>query len=133
VLMAAGQVVALAPYLALIHRPLFRDDPLAGLVLVVGSLLAAWIAARRQHSATNELDRLWLDFRDAFGLLWGLRLEERINAVAKQNGWSVELTWRGFRSQETGEIVREFEPAVEAGLRTAMRGVLRRFGSLTNG
>jgi hypothetical protein len=127
VLLAAGQVVALSPYLELVHRPLFENAPLVGLVLVVGALLAAWIAARWQRSAANELVRLWLEFRDAFGLLWGLRLQERINAVAKQNGWSVELTWGGFRAAETGAIVKEFEPEVEAGLSMAMRGVLRRF------
>jgi hypothetical protein len=53
--------------------------------------------------------------------------------VAKQNGWSVELTWRGFRSPETRAVMKEFEPAVEAGLLMAMKGVVRRFESRTNG
>jgi hypothetical protein len=107
----------------------FENEPLVGLVLVTGALLAAWIAGRAEERAANELDRAWLDFRDAYGLLWGLRLQERINAVAQQNGWNVELTWSGFRSPQSGESVSEFEPAIEAGLRAAMRGVLRRFGT----
>jgi hypothetical protein len=128
-LLAAGQIVSLAPYLAVIHRPLFEGGPLVGLVLVVGALLAGWVAGQRDASTANELDRTWLDFRDAFGLLWGLRLQERINAVAQQSGWDVDLTWRGFRSQATGQVVKSFSPDVKTGLRTAMTGVLRRFGT----
>jgi hypothetical protein len=129
VLLAAAQVIALAPYLALVQRPLIENGPLAGLVLVVGALLTVWISTLRKKPAASQLEGAWLDFRDAFGLLWGLRLEERINAMAKQNGWKVELTWGGFRSVESGKIVEQFEPAVEAGLWAAMRGILRRFGT----
>jgi len=127
VLLATGQIVALGPYLALVHRPLVFHGYVVGLVLVVGGLLAAWIAARGERSEASALDRAWLEFRDAFGLLWGLRLQERINAVAKQNGWDVELMWSGFRSAAGGEAVAGFDPEVESGLRTAMKGVLRRF------
>jgi len=113
-LLAAGQVVALSPYLALVHQQLTSWAPAAGLVLVGAALLVAWLAAAREKLTANELDAAWLDLRDAFGLLWGLRLQERINTLAKQNGWDVELTWSGFRSVETGEVVTQLEPSIEA-------------------
>jgi hypothetical protein len=128
-LLAAGQIVALGPYLALVHQQLASWAPVAGLVLVAAALLVAWIATGRETRTANELDRAWLDFRDAFGLLWGLRLQERINTVANLNGWNAELTWSGFRSAETGQAITEFEPSIEEGLRTALSGVLRRFSA----
>jgi hypothetical protein len=65
---------------------------------------------------------IWLDFRDSFGLLWSLRVQERLNATATQHGWKTELSWDGFRPAE--------ESAAQRGeLRAALRGLLRRFVS----
>jgi hypothetical protein len=127
--LAAAQVVALSRHLALIHRPMFGDTSPVALMLVTGALLTAWIVSHGEKAAAGDFDRVWLEFRDAFGLFWGLRLEERINAVAKQNGWDIELTWSGLRSLSGGESVAQIDPAIEAGLWAAMKGVLRRFGS----
>ena len=33
---------------------------------------------RKRTAAATEVDRLWLDFRDLFGALWGLRVAERV-------------------------------------------------------
>ncbi len=51
-------------------------------------------------SATNEsgFDRVWLDFRDAYGALWGLRVAARFNQSAQQLGWGVRLGWRGLEA-----------------------------------
>lgn len=107
VLVFAGQVFLLADYLpsrlgSLEHRPAW------GLLLLsLGVLLAAVRAKRRTASPTrptnavdeNEasLDRVWLDFRDAYGVLWASRVAERMNAMSRQHGWGGRLGWRGFR------------------------------------
>lgn len=57
---------------------------------------AAWAGLRRP-TPTAEFDRLWLDFRDRFGLVWGQRLREQFNRSAAHAGWSVVLRWQGLR------------------------------------
>jgi hypothetical protein len=128
-LACGGQVVALSPYLALIRKPLIADAGVAGLVLCVGALLAVWVAATRAERASRPLDRVWLDFRDSFGLFWGLRVQERINATAQQSGWRLELTWRGFAWHTNGTNPAKIEPAVEPAVRSTLKGLLRRFVS----
>jgi hypothetical protein len=56
-------------------------------------------------------------------------VQERINAVARQEKWGLELTWAGFRSSSSGEVVREMPEEVEPGMRTSLKGLLRRFAS----
>jgi hypothetical protein len=74
------------------------------------------------QSASKSYDRLWLDFRDLFGLLWGLRLQERVNAASTTAKWDVELQWQGFQP-------RRVPPEHREALRQAMTGLLRRFVS----
>ena len=129
-ILAAAQVVALGPYLALVHRPAVAQPSLVGLVLAVGALLAAWTYLRGSGKPVdNALDRAWLEFRDAYGLLWGLRVAERFNAVAQQNRWGVELTWSGFRVAGSGEAVAQINSAIEEAVAASLHSLLRRFGS----
>jgi len=128
-LVAAGQVVALSRYLALIHRPITPQSELTGLAICVVGLVVALGANRRLRMDANSLDHLWLGFRDAFGLLWGLRVQERVNAVARQNGWDLELTWRGLRNTTDDSPLVAIDPAIESALRKTFTGLLRRFVS----
>ncbi len=73
-------------------------------------------------NSSDAFDRLWLDFRDSFGLLWGLRLQERVNAASTAAKWEVELQWQGFGPKGIPAKHRE-------ALRQAMTGLLRRFVS----
>lgn len=74
------------------------------------------------------LDPLWLDFRQAFGLVWTLRLQESVNQIAHTNGWDLRLEWAGFRRASDGG-----EPELDATerhvLQQALRNHLRRFVS----
>jgi hypothetical protein len=128
-LAATGQVTALTPYLALIHRPVVPHAELAGLTLFVSSLVAAWMASRRATQAVNPYDHLWLDFRDSFGLFWGLRVQERVNAAAQQSGWGLELSWRGFVWRTNGTHSAKIEATNEPAVRSNLKGLLRRFVS----
>lgn len=126
-LLAAGQIIALSDYLPLIGRPLFSANVSVGLFIAsIG--LAAFKRPRFgiEFQRGRRFDRLWLDFRDSFGLLWALRLQERVNSVAQTNDWDVELSWSGFRDKQ-GQPIEQFEPAIEPALRTTLKGLLRRF------
>jgi hypothetical protein len=126
---AAGQVVALSPYLAVLHRPIAPQPELTGLAICFLGLVVASVANRRSRMDKNSLNRLWLEFRDAFGLLWGLRVQERVNAVARQNGWDVELTWHGLRKTTDDAPLVTIDPGSEPALRKTLSGLLRRFVS----
>jgi hypothetical protein len=126
VLLAAGQILALCEYLPLLHRPLFAHYQIAALWL---ACLALVLARPPRCHADCAYDRLWLDFRDTFGLLWSLRLQERVNSVARTSAWPFWLAWSGLRSAQTGEPVASIDPAIEPTLRTTLKGLLRRFVS----
>ena len=105
--------------------------PAKGLILFLASLAAAARTARRPVSETSPLDRLWLDFRDQYGLLWSLRVVEQINSTAEMTGWDVRLTWRGFRRPDGSPLVGSIDANTERGLRQNLHNLLRRFVSPT--
>jgi hypothetical protein len=128
-LLAAAQFVALSPYLALLERPLMPEPQLVGFCLAAAAAAAAWLGGRRRGEVAHPLDRQWRDFRDAFGLLWALRVQERVNAAAQQHRWHLELTWHGFRTLGGDGPLNETAPPAEPDLRSTFRGLLRRFVS----
>lgn len=128
VLLAAGQILALAPHGPLRGFSLEAYGSVAGLVLAGAAFGVAWGMTRRRRAA-GPLDRVWQDFRDAYGLFWGLRVMERVNATARQLGWNVELRWSGFVDPQSGQPLGQLSPAQQEALRQALRGLLRRFVS----
>jgi hypothetical protein len=132
-LFAAGQIVASSPHLALLQRPLTAWPAGVGLLLCAAGIGAAYVCRRRiataPAAANGPYDRLWLDFRDSFGMLWALRVQERVNAAAGQLGWDLELNWNGFHRASDGTPLTAIDPAIEATLRTTLKGLLRRFVS----
>jgi hypothetical protein len=121
---AIGQVILFAP-----HLPLVRGNPwlanlpagpslalfMFAIALTIARLGSNWAS---KNSAPESLDRLWLDFRDSFGLLWGLRMQERVNAASSAAKWEVELHWNGFQSKGV-------PPKHSVALRQSMTGLLR--------
>jgi hypothetical protein len=51
----------------------------------------------RKYPPLSEFDRLWLDFRNSFGLVWSQRLRDQFNRSAHHAGWPVFLSWSGLR------------------------------------
>lgn len=123
---AAGQTLALADILPVLRRTAVPQHELIGLGLAALGLIAAWLVPRRKE---RGYDRLWLDFRDSFGLLWSLRVQERINALARTSDWPFTLGWTGFQSNDAGTSMKALDPQIEPVLRTSFRGLLRRFVS----
>lgn len=120
---AAGLLFAAGQY-GLLFAP--QWSPLIGLALcVVATLLTAVQLTPR--SSPRPWDRVWLDFRDLYGALWGLRLMERLNSVAQASGWDVRLSWWGFVDSTGPCDVSRLPPDLADRLGQAFDNLLRRF------
>jgi hypothetical protein len=116
-----GQLALIAPFFPQAQTWLSADRG-AGLGLAL--LSAAWTSQavpRRPRSGGTALDRVWLDFRDAFGVVWSLRVAERMNASASMYHWPVTLHWQGFVPRESAADTIEIPAAVEESLRSLLR------------
>ncbi|HEV2969264.1 MAG TPA: hypothetical protein VGY55_04680 [Pirellulales bacterium] len=128
ILAAAGQIVLNWSYLPAPLPALPEIAPLMGLGMLVAALVAASVIGVRPLRGNESLDRLWLDYRDRYGAVWGLRVAERINAAAKSYGWDVRLGWYGFTAGHGG-LVTVVLPEQRAEIEKSLRTVLRRFVS----
>jgi hypothetical protein len=85
--------------------------------------LAMWVAdSRAKRRATAASNRLWVWFRDNWGVVWALRVQERFNESARSRDWPVRLTWSGYVAVEG----REPEPTQDDAQDT-LAVLLRRF------
>jgi len=87
-----------------------------------------WVAygcLRGNDTAGSEFDRLWRDFRNRHGFVWGQRVREQFNRSAANAGWPVVLRWQGLRLQPG---TRQAEPAVQTAMLATLRALLKRFG-----
>lgn len=128
-LLCAGQVLLLADYLPAAPASFISDRPFWGLL----SIMAATIllpAAGRLRSRVRPVDRLWIDFRDAFGVVWSLRVAERFNESAIRQGWPARLGWNGLRtmkSSATDIASDDGEPGNAEAVHQALKALLLRF------
>ena len=92
------------------------------------TLLAITAASRvaMRPRAGSGWNRIWLDYRDALGAVWGLRAAERVNSLFKSKGVAFRLGWFGFVDNQ-GQDVGDETLAATPGLPECFRGVLRRF------
>ena len=90
---------------------------------------AAYTGAWGHPPPASEFDRLWLGFRDRFGLVWGQRLREQFNRSAVHAGWPVTLRWTGLRLRPGTSLPR---PEVQEEILATLRALLKRFGPEEN-
>jgi hypothetical protein len=83
----------------------------------------SWRLARRPSS---EFDRIWLDFRNRFGFLWGQRLREQLNRSAANAGWPIVLRWQGIRLLPGTSLP---DAAIQDAILETLRALLKRFTS----
>jgi hypothetical protein len=93
--------------------------------LAVGIALADIRAGAHQRACRNDLERLWLWFRDHWGVVWALRVQERFNRNALISGWSIRLSWQGVAAVDDGDFAVS-ERQMAAGEAT-LKMLLRRF------
>ena len=97
-------------------------SPALGLLLIACAPWTAWLGLVRGNARATAFDRLWLAYRDRFGVVWGQRMREQFNRAAHHAGWPVVLRWRGLR-------VTSPQPLPDpAALLATLRAVLKRFG-----
>ena len=121
--MTAGQTLLLSSQLPTVVS-LESSPPLFGFALIIVALAMVWWQTRRSPTS-HGWPRVWRDFRDAYGLVWSLRVMERVNSTAKLSGWYSELTWHGFVQADDSEATE----SEAAEINRAMRTTLRRFVS----
>lgn len=104
-LVLVAQGFWLSPYLPLCSlgaSTAFRVLGLVAINMALGLLTLGW---PRRIAYGNERDAVWIDFRDQFGMLWALRVLERVNATAAHSGWQVRLTWHGFAAVGSNKCI----------------------------
>ncbi len=94
--------------------------------LSVAAWLGAWQAGRTKRTRGNALERVWSDFRDFFGVVWGRRVLDRVNDAARQEGWPVRLHLDGFAPADASKP-GELSPAQSGRIEQVLRWLLRRF------
>jgi hypothetical protein len=123
---AAAQALLLGEYLPfpLPQSSIASTESGLGLLAAAAMLYALW----PPRKCADSLDQLWLDFRDSFGLFWGLRVQDRIQAAGKMYAWPVALHWSGWKGPD-GASLRELPDQQRQEILTTFRGLLRRFAS----
>jgi hypothetical protein len=132
-----SQLFQLAAYLPWLLWP--RPELQAWLGLLFGVASLAVLRICRAPAASASWDRAWVDFRNTFGAVWGLRVMERCNAALRAGDGPGQLTWHGFCgngrigtenpadvSQVAGEPI---DPLALQALARNLRPLLRRFVS----
>lgn len=127
ILAGIGQFAMLTEYLPLVRRPIGIWNLSIGLSAIAMAMLWAKLRANRRHEFPEPLDQIWLDFRNCFGTLWGVRVMQMVNTAADNANWDIELTWFGFqKSGSSGEM----PTATRRGLEQCIKNQLRRFVSV---
>lgn len=80
----------------------------------------------RPSLSDNRFTQLWYDFQDTFGIVWSLRIQERINQTAEQEKWESRLTPDGFHWL-TETVSDDVQQQTEARMEHTLRWLLRRF------
>jgi hypothetical protein len=108
-LAAIGQALLFSPFLP-IRLSLGFGYPLIGTSVLCAAVCVARLTAsfrpiRRTEPLIQPLTvwtRVWLDFRNAYGLLWGARMMERIESLLQSSNAPAWLQWNGFHSPSSG-------------------------------
>ena len=85
------------------------------------SVLSARHSTNRIVSQGDRFDSLWLDFFDLFGVVWGRRIQDRINHIAARENWPGRLELHGF------EWTSSPDPIILSRIEHTFRWLLRRF------
>lgn len=97
-----------------------------GVALMVLSLLLAYRAMRGTMHFDSPFDRVLWEFREMFGLVWSVRILERLQEQARRDQLKLEWTPHGVTWQDQSPVERE---RAERQIAHTLRWLLRRFVS----
>ncbi len=126
---ACSQLLLLAGHTPLLPASFGTAGTLTGMALAVGMVVLVASGIPAKSSTKLPAERLWIDFRDTFGVLWGLRVAERVNETAQRSNWGLHLEWRGIRRLSEGQAEVDSDSSALLALDKNMRSLLRRFVS----
>ncbi len=123
-----------------------REVPWLPLGCLLTSAMGPWLQATLWPRRSLGWNRVWSDFRDAFGCVWALRVAERMNQAASQTELPIRFHWQGVAKLESSpttqddstiaesghsptQIAAPFDPQELGELEVTMRQLLRRFVS----
>lgn len=119
---AANALVVLSSSVAC---PTWLSDRWWARLAASACMVLAILSARRATALTSHglhgFDKLWLDFFDQFGVVWGRRIQERVNYIAVKEGWPARLELHGLHWTTAADS------ATEARIEHTFRWLLRRF------
>jgi len=99
-LYAASLLCIVLPFLQSVSAR-FPNSQIArgwGTLLFAAAIVTAAISSRRaaRVASSSGLDRVWILFRDSFGMVWARRTQDQLNDVARQEGWPARLDVGGI-------------------------------------
>lgn len=100
------------------------------LCLVASAWTADRMSTRRpggHPGAAPQLDRVWCDFRDLFGIVWARRIQERFNDDARQSGLPLRLGIQGLEDAAGKMSAASFDPQTRAAAEKTLRWLLQKF------
>lgn len=97
----------------------------------VVSMTICLMGLRRKSIHRHSFDRVWFDFFDDFGIVWGRRIQDRINHLAASEKLPVHLDSDGFHfetsSMGENSAAHDQLSQTEARVEHFLRWLLRRF------
>jgi hypothetical protein len=93
-------------------------------IAVALAVVAAWKAGRAP-AVQPSIDRLMEDYCNLYGIVWGRRLQDRLNAVAQRQGWPVAVTPRGLVWEEEMSDSKRHETTTQ--VEQSLRWMLKPF------
>lgn len=105
------------------------DERLASRFFPATVLVVVWInafrSARRSYMKPSW-NRVWSDFRDAFGVVWATRIAARMNEIARREQWPWTLAVDGLRPNTMGTTV-PCDPIADPRVDQTFRWLLKPF------
>jgi hypothetical protein len=133
--LGAGLVWLILPYVGwnpeILPTPIdcrMRATFCAGLSVIWPGLLAA-----SSRALLSPWDRVWVDFVNMFGIVWGRRLQDRFNDTAQKSKWGVKLDLYGLTWDDPASIASDRSaqnrpgPVWTTEMTAALVWLLRRF------
>ncbi len=125
-LTGAGQIVVLLPHLGWIDMGENHHAPLVGFTLMVLGMISAWRLARI-GADERGWQRVWWDFRNAYGVVWSVRVAERFNTAARASDEPARIRWRGI--EYSNPSYSESKTVLDTTSERRLRALLLRFVS----